>query len=174
MVQAQTETVTETQLVDILKTIKGSTFATVYCETDPRMRKTANPYNGNVLKVSSLNGLLNAIYERSVNSQRTREGEQANFEAKPRKWGVKLDNVPLVEHKGAFYLSIQVKNDLSTTYKLADTGEEIDKATLEPWLPASRSSSGHQGIDKEIIPRDVKISNITAVAMKGVRYEVQH
>ena len=54
------KTITKQTLVEMLKrTNSGATFATFVAVTDPKMRKTNNPYFGNVKKVARIKATLN-------------------------------------------------------------------------------------------------------------------
>ena len=85
----------KSELVDHLMGLRGAKFTTIVAETDPRMRKTGNPYVG-ATKISRVNGVVNWIYQNAVNNQRCREnqpldqGEVEHFEPEPRKWGTRL------------------------------------------------------------------------------------
>ena len=116
-------TITKNQLVDRLMNLRGAKFTTIVAETDPRMLKTGNPFVG-ATKISRVNGVVNWIYQNSVNNQRVREnqpldqqGEIEHFSPEPRKWGQRLKHetghvAPLVEHKGKHYLELKVERSL--------------------------------------------------------------
>ena len=54
-------TLSKSELVDHLMGLRGAKFTTIVAETDPRMRKTGNPYVG-ATKISRVNGVVNWIY----------------------------------------------------------------------------------------------------------------
>jgi hypothetical protein len=173
-------TMTRDQLVDTLRDRRGAFFVTVTAETDPRMRKTGNPYVGAV-KRSVVNGLLNWIYENAVNRQRIREnqpfdgaGEVEHFTPHPRKWGTRLKRAdgtitPLVEHKGQFYLELKVERSLGHEYRLA--GKVLDRSLVEPFLP-DREEGARQEVENPVILRDYSVENVQQITMDGIVYEI--
>ena len=160
--------ITRKQLCDMFAKRRGATFITILARTEPNMRKTANPFYGKVYKISRVNGIAWFIYSNSVNNQREREGRRTDFEAEPRKWGIRLEGTSLVEHKGNTYLELKVERSLGHTYVWNDgtplTDEEvIDLKTylFESYRPKTQET------DKEIILRDYNINNIITVAIDG-------
>lgn len=172
-------------LTDILMDLpRRAQFVTFTSETTPRMRKTVDgrgtPYNefhdenGNCLvtKVSRVNGIINFRYKNSVNNQREREQgpDHEPFEPEPRKWGERLEGMPLVEHKGRYYLEVKVERSLGTTY-LDENGDEIEREALEPYLYRSRQPSTQQ-TETPIILRDYRVENITEITVNGSTLEI--
>ena len=155
------------ELVTALRQNKGCEIATIITNTEPTMRKTGNPFVG-LRKISEMNCMIGFDYQSCVNRQRTREEIEAEFIAQPRKWGQRVDT-KTVEHKGETYLSILPQRCLSTVYKLGD--RIIDKAELSPWLNEP-SHSETQGTEKEVVYRDVKITNVKQIKFRGMVCEV--
>jgi hypothetical protein len=149
------------ELRDNLMGIKGAMILTIEAETLPQMRKTDNPYMG-TRKVSSVNGVINWVYEIAVNNQRLREDKEADFTAFPRKWGKRIKGTPLVEHKGKFYLEMKVQS-AKAHYVHGDA--EIDVSELIPYF--YERSKSRQGVDKEVILRDYALENIRAIRWGG-------
>ena len=173
-------TIKHSDLVSVLSTRKGAFFATIVAETEPAMRKTGNPFVG-ATKISSVNGLLNWIYQNSVNNQRAREnqpldaqGEVEHFTPVSRKWGkriVRQDGsvTPLVEHNGQFYLELKIQKSLGHEYRLGSL--TIDSKDIEPFLP-QRTEGARQMVDNPVILRDYRIDNIRQITMDGTVYDV--
>jgi len=158
---------------DLISNKKGAQIVTLITETEPRMRKTNNPYHGGVVKLSRVNGIINFNYGNSVNRQRTREGSVPNFQPLPRKWGTRLPGVPLVEHKGKLYLEIKIERSIDHEY-LTPQGHAITEDMLRPWLQKSSSNKDHQGLEKELILRDYKLENIKAIITSGTTYIITY
>lgn len=158
---------TTTALVATLAMVKGATFATLITETDARLKKTGNPF-GPVRKVSRVNVCLGFQYESAVNRQRTREGSEADFEAKPRQWGTRQAGTMLVEHKGKLYLETKVERSLGYTYMDAN-GTELTPEEVAPYLPA-RTESTRQETEKEIVVRDYSLDSIRSISFGGEQY----
>lgn len=150
----------------MLSDIKGATFATIVTKTDARLLKTGNPFKG-VHKVSRVNVTLGFQYEAAVNRQRTREGSDADFEAKPRQWGEKISPM-LVSHKGKIYLETKVEKSLETKYQ-DENGQEISSEAVKPFLPG-RSGNSRQETEKEILVRDYALDSILGMSFKGEEY----
>ena len=164
----------ESQLVAMLRANKGANFVTVVTKTDPKMRKTGNPFVGKMFKVSRVNCMIGWSYANSVNNQRQREGNTDVFVAEPRKWGTRIDGTPLIEHKGQFYVELKVEKSLDAKYIGLD-GKELDAATLadaREFFSKPRRAATQQ-TDKEIILRDYKVASIVAITMNKQAYIVR-
>ena len=95
--------ITRTQLIALLMEVKSATFATLTLNTEPTMRKTGNPYVGQVRKIAIHNVTLNASYEKSVARQQGREGLAQDFKAQERAWGTH-ESAAVIENKGSHYV----------------------------------------------------------------------
>jgi len=171
-----TNTVTRDELVGILTERKGAQPVTITVEVKARLNKKNRETKEkcpfvNVTKVSRVNGFIGWIYTNSVNNQRGREGQKANFEAQPRKWGERLAGTPLVAHKGKLYVELKVEKALATEY-FAD-GEKVDVEVLVPYLPPRRNESGRQGVEKAIILRDYGLAGIKEITINGELFVVE-
>jgi len=174
-------TLSKSELVDHLMGLRGAKFTTIVAETDPRMRKTGNPYVG-ATKISRVNGVVNWIYQNAVNNQRCREnqpldhqGEVEHFEPEPRKWGTRLRHdsghvAPLVEHKGKHYLELKVERSLGHEYRL--NGETLDPQAVAEFLP-QRKEGARQKVDNPVVLRDYSIENICQITIDGIVYEIE-
>jgi len=133
-------------------------------------------YEGRITKTTRTQVVLNPNYTNSVNNQRGRETEvgeyMEEFVAKPRQWGVRVPDSSFVEHKGAFYLEVQVLRSLNTDYCI--DGQPVSKETAESLLHPNRGS-GRQGTQKAVILRDYKVENLTRVRWTcpdGIAYDL--
>jgi hypothetical protein len=160
---------TKAEFFDVIQNeIKGTTFVTASIETEVKMLKRGNPYAGeSVTKVQNMNGAIGFDYENSVNRQRDREGNEENFEANSRKWGILLEGRKIVEHKGNYYLQFKVENSSNVKYFM--NGQEIEKEMIAEWLPKKKESTT-QDVEKQVIVRDVKFDSIKSIKMKGMEY----
>lgn len=154
------------QLVELLLASKGAKILTLETETQPKMRKTGNPFLGAV-KVAQVNCVVNFNYANSVNKQRVREDKEADFEAEPRKWGERIQGTPIVEHKGQYYLEAKIENSKS---KFILNGQEIPEDQIQPYLYSSKSS--RQGVEKEVKLRDFKLDSVKGIKYQGKHYEI--
>lgn len=145
----------------------------IVSKTEPDMRKTGNPYFGKVFKISTFSGKINWHYQSEVNHQRQREGglevvdgipqirTPEKFEALPRKWGTRLKDSPLVEHKGQFFLEIKVEQTIRHEYRDHEN-QPFDVEKIKPFM-SSKSESSRQGVENEVILRDYRIDRIMAL-----------
>lgn len=173
--KASVQAIREDQLVSLLMANKGATAVTIVARTEPDMRKTGNPYIGQVFKVSRVNGFIGFRYENAVNNQLAREGEATDFVAKPRSWGVHVPGTPLVEHKGNYYVELKVEKSLDHRFEDA-SGNELDDATLDlvkQFIPVKNKPMS-QGTEKEVICRDYKVATILSITYRGTCYLVTH
>ena len=133
--------------------------------TDSRAKKTGNPY-GTILKKTRLLANIGFHYSNSLNSQAIREGKEIDFDIKPRVWGKRLDNCPLVEHKGNYYLEVKVEKTFEVNYFL-ENGAPIEKELVEPFLPKKYESKTQDQLDKKVILRDIKLASILSMRIGG-------
>lgn len=174
-------TLSKSELVSTLFEIRGSKLTTIVSETDPRLKKTGNPF-ARAIKIARVNGCINWIYQNAVNNQRYREnqptdedGNIEHFTAEPRKWGVRIHRTdgsvtPLVEHKGQYYLELKVQRSLGYEYRLDD--DVIDQTLIEPFLPR-KTEGARQKLAKPVILRDYSINSIRQITMDGIVYEIE-
>lgn len=162
------------ELVEILRNVNNRVMVEITTSTDPDMRKTNNPFIGKVKKVQTLRVTLNQDYAELVNSARILEGKTPDFQAKPRPWGVKIQNTPLVENKGSFYVEGIVSGEAPAPAIYKMLGIEIDKSILLPFLPAkNESAKRNQLLDKnEVTVRTFKVENIVALKIENKFYIV--
>ena len=164
---------TQQQLADKLRSLKGATFVTLVTKTVPNMRVAGNPFRDKVFKVSRVNGTINFIYGNSVNRQRGREGKVADFQPEPRKWGTRIEGTPLVEHKGYIYLEMKVENALGHSF-LWSNGNSMsadEAANLTTYLFESYQPKTQQ-TDKEITLRDYALKSIVAITIDGTQFVI--
>ena len=163
--------ITRNELILRLARIAGATFATLKTETEVKMNKTNNPYYGRVTKTGEMNVTLNFIYANSVNNQRTKEGNDEVFVPHQRKWGVRIEKTPFVEHNGKMYLEAKCNAAAKNVQYFLD-GILIDKAQIEAFLPVVKSGAEHQGVEKEIIVRDFAMESIRGINFGGNQFQI--
>jgi hypothetical protein len=152
-------------LMDMLINYNGHGFVGLTTLTDARLKK--NPF-GKVLKKTKLLANIGFHYSNSLNNQAKREGKKIEFNIQPRRWGVRMENTPLVRHvdkeTGAekFYLEYKAENVQSVEY-FTETGEPLTKEQIQEYFPKKSISSTQKELDKKIILRDVQIENILSL-----------
>ena len=126
-----------------------------------------NPYGkGEVLKESHLRVNIGFHYANSLDNQAKREGLVHDFQIKPRIWGTRRRDCPLVDHKDKVYLECKVEELYQFRY--CDIhGNEIAKEEIELFLPKRTKSSTQAPLKKEIILRDFHLQSIRKIAFGG-------
>lgn len=127
----------------------------------PPMRKTDNPYYGEIEEYMVIEGIIAFNYQNRVNSQRIEEMLPPTFKSAPRAWGVRVRNSPLVYHNKKFYLEVMCQQLIFREYRYLGTTLRIDESNIEPFL-IKPGQTDRQGIDNPIICRDFAIENIKA------------
>lgn len=173
----QTVNVDYMGLVRALMQVKNACPATFLAITEVKMNKTNNPYYGRVHKKQKSNVFINFDYGAAVNRKLLKEGKDADFVAKQRKWGERLPGTPLVFHNNEYYLEARfLNNEPKVEYLVKDeaTGATVvtEKAVLETYLPVKNEDSikEHQGLDEAIVIRDFKVRNVREITMNGIHY----
>ena len=165
--------ITVSELETILRNLPaGGNFVSVQMATDPKMRKTGNPFFGRVKKHAIVNCQIQADYENAVNAKRTREGLTADFQAAPRTWGQRIGNTCLIEHKDKMYMAFRALKCLKTTYRDLQ-GRFLprrDVESLKDYL--QKSTSNRQQTDTEIVWRTVTLDNIRRININKQRFEI--
>jgi hypothetical protein len=162
-----TKHVTVAQLQEEINKVVSCQPVSVDICTEPKMRKTGNPYMG-VKKEVTINGLMGFNYGNSVNNQLGREDKEMNFTPEARKWGELRGN--LVFHKDKVYLQVKAQSSSTPVYTLNE--EIIEKAILDPFLVVSTKPHTQEDVDKEIVVRDITLENIRAMRMLGNEYVI--
>ena len=148
------------ELQNRLDQLKGARVVSFIARTKPEMRKTDNPYWERVTKVSKVVGMVNWIYQNSVNRQRIREDSEPDFEALPRSWGERIHGKPFVTHKDNLYLEVKVESAIQTQYFV--DGVPVEREVIAEWLRPS-SEPIRQELEKPVILRDYKLENIRQI-----------
>ena len=163
-------------LVKALMQVKGATPATFISVTQVKMNKKnaakePNPFHDLIYKRQKANVFINFDYSKSVNRARDKEGNEEEFVAKPRKWGEHLEGTPIITHNGKYYLETRFLGYEPQVEYLKENAS-IDKSVFESFLPPERpaTSKEHQGLEEEIIIRDIDIKNIHQITFGGDTY----
>lgn len=158
------KTITKEQLKEILVNLKGNTFATITTKTEPA-QKSDSPFKNSLKKLSRVNVCIGFHYTNSVQNQEKREGMEGTFQAKPRKWGQRIEGTPLVEHKGKFYLETKVERSMGQIYLVDDKIKTKDK--VNPFLKELTKPATQDHLKKFVILRDFSLDNIKRIRYNG-------
>ena len=131
-------------------------------ESEPRMRKTGNPFMG-VTKSVTLNGLLGSKYSNIVNNQLGREDKNLDFQAQRPAWFEYLtDSKVLGTNRNkpmeTIYLAMKVQGSSTPIYRL--NGQDIPVQDLREFLYDSTKPHTQSNLDTEVVWRTVKLSSI--------------
>lgn len=162
----------------ILANQKGSTMAEIEAVTEPKMRKTNNPFIGKVIKVSITNIGLGGDYEKAVIRQMEREGVEGDFQAKPN-WHIGWKDSKIIrinrkddpENPQKLYAMVRCFRSDKVEYRWND-GRFMSDAEIEEmktFIPDKKEAPG-QPVENKIVVRTITIGNIRELRMKGVIY----
>lgn len=170
------------EFVHMLLSLRGARPVSIIAETEPVMRKTGNPWYGNVIKRTVANVFIGFDYSNSVNNARIRENKLTDFEPSLRAWGSRLVRqdgtlTPLVEHRGKLYLETRFLSNRAPEvyYFWRKPGEPLTSAEIDrikTFFPEKSSNAAHQGLNEEVILRDYALENIKRMTLNGEIYEV--
>ena len=160
------------ELKNELEKINGCTFAGIKAVTPVKLKGgKKNPMQGKVYKVvengncmlfpnKSSNG-----YENMVKRRLEKEGKDAeNFKLGKRVWGKRIENTPLVEHKGKYYLEIIYMQTPKIHYMY--DGKPIEKDKIEG-LPEKKTEGKQGGLDNKVYIRTISLDNIKELKLFG-------
>lgn len=135
-----------------------------------RPKETESILGGKLLKISRVQGIAgkSVSYSSAVNRRLEKAGLPETFEAAPRKWGSRIENTAIVEHKGNLYLEIIALRCLSTVYVIAGPNGNriVRKNQIERFLrPVAESArQSEAGLEeKQVILRDYRIDRIREI-----------
>ncbi len=143
--------------------INGGTFIYVLTNT-----AESNLRNAKTCELAGLRKITSTVGHAYAHHQYANQMKKhdANYEAKPRAWGVRLKDCPLVEHKGGFYLELFFDNGKSKSRNLGYflNGKEIDKETVKNAMLPKK--------EETIIYRNYSLESILEIKFGGNRYKV--
>ena len=154
--------------------VNGNSFISIDTMTIPKLKGgQKNPLQGKVKKVmvganvmvfqnKNSNGYDNMVKRRLI-----KEGKDAeNFNISERKWGTRVPNFPVVEHKGNYYLEVIFLKKGKVTYfvnGIPTLPEDIEGLDYK--------EEGKQGgLDNKVIIRDYKFENILSLKINQETY----
>ena len=156
--------------------INGASFISLVTETVPTIRKTIdtpdgrqpNPDFGRVTKrIEGLNVMVftnmnSSGYENMVKRRLEKEGKNPDtFELSERKWGTRVPNLPIVEHKGEDYLEVIVLSKGKAVYFV--DGVETSPADIQGFTQPKKAEQG--GLDDKVEVRTFKASSVKEITI---------
>ena len=163
----KTEHVNRNQIIEILKGVKGATFATMTIETVPNLRKTDNPYIGRIKKIASHNVCLNFDYQNSVNRQLVREHKANDFKAEST-WGEHVTRC-IVKKEDKYYIQAKLEKTLDSCFVV--NGEIIERGLVKPFEYV-RPTTTKQNVEKQVRIIKPKLDNMKELILNKTRYVI--
>lgn len=158
----------------IFENVTGASFVSIDTETVPTLKGgKGNHMQGHVVKrmkgasVMVFSNRKTNAYEAMVQRRLQAEGKNpASFTVSERKWGTRMANLPIVEHKGQQYLEVIFLKGGKVEYLYQ--GQPIDKTAILGLEDKSEAEQG--GLDDKVVIRDFKAESIRAVRIDSVEY----
>lgn len=157
--------ITRLQLLNILMTteIKGGTFFGLLTNTEEK--NIAKPKTCGLAGLRKVVGTVGHVYAHHQYANQMKKVD-ATYESKPRTWGVRLPNKPLVEHNGKYYLEVFFDNGRSKGknfgYFLA--GKEIPKEIVYANMLPKK--------EETIVYRNYSLDSIMEIVVAKQRYKI--
>ena len=159
-------------LLAVVETINGCTFAGMDTVTNVTLKGgKKNPMQGRVTKAVRGNRVMlfsnkkTNGYDAMVKRRLESEGKDPeSFTLGQRAWGTRLENMPIVEHKGELYLECIFLKAGQVTYLL--DGIPVEKTAIEG-LETEKVEGTQGGLDNKVIIRTYKAESIKALRMGG-------
>lgn len=153
--------------------IQNGTFGVVInTETEPRMRKTNNPYFGRVRKITRMtNVAIGYNYENVVNARLGREGKENDFQAeKPngKHWVCFPNILASDKDESQLYLRTTMRKNTESKSVYTLDGQVVTDTALLAEIKSfiyTSSKPTNQGLNEgnEVIVRDFKLENVVSL-----------
>jgi len=169
--------ISQKQLIDMLSETKGATIITIVAKTEPKMKKTGNPYYDKVRKISRVNGIVNFHYDEGVKRRLEKEGKNISDFRQGESWHepvIMNDKLtPFCRHKknGNMYLRFMELKRIGTQYQDI-AGNVIDENKIKPFL-YERTSYENQGLDTPLKFLVYGLDSIMYIMIDGNTYLVK-
>lgn len=170
-------------IFSLVDSLHKGTFGMVFeTSTEPKMRKTNNPFYGRVRKVSRVvNSALGYDYETYVNARLERADLPSEFKASPLPWGEWVEGYEgiVISHKGKTYLRMTILPNTTAkpTYMVdgrVATDEElavIKTFLQEPSYSNKQAACGLVEQSAQVSVRAYAVENIISIKQGEVEYE---
>ena len=174
---SQAVVVSGINLFNILCQLKGANFITLVAETEPKMRKTGNPYANDIIKTAKINGQINFHYDKAVLNRLAKEGKDESSFRQGESWHqpvIRPDGTltPFCQHKtkGSYYLRFRLLGRIDATFATKD-GRPVNETEIDAFL--QKSDYSNQGCDDPIIFLTYGLDSIKQMTINGVTYMVK-
>lgn len=151
----------ETFLQLFLLGLSEPTEVRLVIATEPELKKVSDDglrAPERLRKRSRLRVVLCESYAAAVNAQRAAEGKPADFVPAQRKGPERIGASPLLRGKDGLLLECLVREVESVEYSI--DGDPVRAEHLSRWLKPSSSPAAHQGLEKPVVYRTIKLANV--------------
>lgn len=154
--------------------VNGNTFISLSTRTEPMLKGgKKNPFKGRTVKVMEganvmvfQNKRING-YDAMVRRRLEKEGKNPEtFKLGSRPWGVRLENSPLVEHDGKYYLEVIFLASGKVHYEV--DGVETSADQIEGLAKSSEGDQG--GLSDKVIIRTFALDSVKELVVNHRRY----
>lgn len=151
------------ELKVLLKSFKGATFASLDAITEPKPGIFCETKACRVILYRMTQG---SGYENKVKRHLLEAGKDPSFfTVGDLPWGTRVEDLPLIEHKGKYYLQTLVLSPGASHHYLAASGLEVNPRSfgIRP------NVAWNQGLpaEKQVIVKTWNIENIARLAILG-------
>lgn len=165
-----------------IASVDGASIANIDTITEVKLTGgKKNPLQGRVQKrtvgsqVMMFTNKNSNGYENMVRRRLVQEGKNPEtFELKPRAWGTRVEDSPLIEHtnaKGEYSEYIEVIFLKSGTTEYLVDGQVTPKDEIEG-IPASKVYETQQGgLEDQVVIRSFKLDSIESIRIGGQEYK---
>lgn len=165
--------VTQAELVEAIRKVKTMTNVSFTAETPATLKSMAKtaPYMGAV-KLNKISGLMGFDYETSVNNQLGREDKALDFNAQARRNNLRNTDCPSLKiNADGTTLYIWVKITSAETPAFIYNGRNVTEE-IQPYLKEHAKPTTQANLDKEIVGRTYKVSNVLSMKLLGEEYTI--
>ena len=165
------KTITHKQFVEMLLIRKGANIIGLVTETEPKARKTGNPFK-EIKKLVHRTVVTGAKYKEAVLKQGA-----TSFDADPLPYGKFLVENKIILHEGELQLRTVRRNaPKPVKVQFVADGEEVAKEVVDKYLTKSKPSAKQERVGvtgkKQVKVRNYKLSNIKEIRMNGQVYKL--
>lgn len=159
-------------LKPLFANVNGNTIISIDTATTPVLKGgKSNPHQGRVTKlmvganVMVFSNKKTHGYEAMVQRRLLKEGKNpASFTLGERPWGVRVPNLPIVEHEGNQYLEVIFLKSGTVQYML--DGKPVKKEDIQGLEEKKEGEQG--GLEDKVIIRTFKAENLYRIVIDGV------
>lgn len=156
-------------LIPLLDRVHGATFATINSVTWPNKSVRCVSEGERVILFRTKGG---SGYERMVKRRLAEAGKSPDaFSVGPLPWGERVGDLPLIQHKGNYYLQcIRLAEPSKRTYYIGTTDIEISPDRLDAFGVTKRSNLNQDlPPDEQVEVCCFKLESITSIVLMGER-----